>query len=86
VTFPHALGLDVAGIVAEQGEGVEVPTVGEAVIGFLPMTGPGAARVVLIPVIRPRWRGLLVPTGRGSARGAEIAGLDAEDVDLVNPS
>jgi NADPH:quinone reductase-like Zn-dependent oxidoreductase len=43
VTFPHTLGLDVAGIVAEQGEGVEVPAVGKAVIGFLPMTGPGRA-------------------------------------------
>ena len=48
VTFPHTLGLDVAGIVAEQSEGVEVPAVGEAVIGFLPMTGPAAGRVVLI--------------------------------------
>src|SRR5579859_2641220 len=43
VTFPHTLGLDAAGIVVEQGEGVEVPAVGDAVIGFLPMTGPGAA-------------------------------------------
>ena len=43
VTFPHTLGLDVAGTVVEQGEGVEVPAVGDAVIGFLPMTGPGAA-------------------------------------------
>jgi NADPH:quinone reductase-like Zn-dependent oxidoreductase len=86
VTFPHALGLDVAGTVVEQGEAVEVPAVGEAVIGFLPMTGPGAGRVVLIPVIRPRWRRLLVAIDRGSARAAEIAGLDAKDVDLVNPN
>jgi NADPH:quinone reductase-like Zn-dependent oxidoreductase len=33
----------VAGIVVEQGDGVEVPAVGQAVIGFMPMTGPGAA-------------------------------------------
>ena len=86
MAFPHTLGLDVAGIVAEQGEGVEVPTVGKAVIGFLPMTGPGAGRVVLIPAIRPRWRGLFVAIDRGAARAVEIAGLDVEDVDLVNPS
>ena len=63
-----------------------MPAVGEAVIGFLPMTGPGSGRVVLIPVIRPRWRGLLVAIDRGSAWATEIAGLDAEDVDLVNPN
>ena len=43
VTFPHTLGIDVAGTVVEQGEGVEAPAVGDAVIGFLPMTAPGAA-------------------------------------------
>lgn len=43
VTFPHTLGIDVAGTVVEQGKGVEAPPVGAAVLGFLPMTGPGAA-------------------------------------------
>jgi NADPH:quinone reductase-like Zn-dependent oxidoreductase len=43
VTFPHTLGIDVAGTVVEQGEGVKVPAVGETVIGFLPMTAPGSA-------------------------------------------
>ncbi len=43
VTFPHTLGLDLAGTVVEQGDGVGLPAVGDAVIGFLPMTGPGAA-------------------------------------------
>jgi NADPH:quinone reductase-like Zn-dependent oxidoreductase len=43
VTFPQTIGLDVAGTVVEQGEGVEVPAVGDTVIGFMPMTGPGAA-------------------------------------------
>ena len=81
VLFPNYGGIDVL-----RYEGVEVPAVGEAVIGFLPMTGPGAGRVVLIPVIRQRWRRLLVPINRGSARAGEIAGLDAEDVDLVNPN
>jgi NADPH:quinone reductase-like Zn-dependent oxidoreductase len=43
VTFPQTIGLDLAGTVVEQGEGVEVPAVGDTVIGFMPMTGPGAA-------------------------------------------
>ena len=81
VLFPNYGGIEVL-----RYEGVEVSAVGEAVIGFLPMTGPGAGRVALIPVITPRWRRLLVATDRGSARAAEIAGLDAEDVALVNPN
>ena len=43
VTFPQTIGLDLAGTVVEQGEGVEMPAVGDTVIGFMPMTGPGAA-------------------------------------------
>lgn len=43
VTFPHTLGIDVAGTVVEQGEGVQTPAVGDAVIGFLPLPGTGAA-------------------------------------------
>ena len=43
MTFPHTLGIDVAGTVAELGEGVQVPAVGDAVIGFLPLPGTGAA-------------------------------------------
>jgi NADPH:quinone reductase-like Zn-dependent oxidoreductase len=43
VSFPHTPGLDVAGTVVELGSGVRAPGLGEAVIGFLPMTGPGAA-------------------------------------------
>ena len=43
VTFPHTLGIDVAGTVVEQGEGVQVPAVGDTVIGLLPMAAPGAA-------------------------------------------
>jgi NADPH:quinone reductase-like Zn-dependent oxidoreductase len=43
VTFPQTIGLDLAGTVVEQGEGVSVPAVGDAVIGFMPMTAPGAA-------------------------------------------
>ncbi|MGB8403119.1 MAG: NADP-dependent oxidoreductase [Mycobacterium sp.] len=43
VSFPHTLGLDLAGTVVDRGPGVEDPAIGAAVIGFLPMTGPGAA-------------------------------------------
>lgn len=43
VSFPHTLGLDLAGTVVDRGPGVDEPAVGAAVIGFLPMTGPGAA-------------------------------------------
>jgi len=42
VRFPHTLGLDVAGTVVDHGPGVEDPAIGTEVIGFLPMTGPGA--------------------------------------------
>src|SRR3954454_16054712 len=43
VTLPHIPGIDVAGTVDALGEGVENVAVGDAVIGFLPITGPGAA-------------------------------------------
>ena len=42
VRFPHTLGLDLAGTVVEHGPGVDDPAIGAEVIGFLPMTGPGA--------------------------------------------
>jgi NADPH:quinone reductase-like Zn-dependent oxidoreductase len=43
VTLPHIPGIDVAGTVDSLGEGVENVAVGDAVIGFLPMTADGAA-------------------------------------------
>ncbi len=57
VSLPHTPGLDLAGTVVELGDGVSVPPVGQAVAGFLPMTGPGAAAefatapaAILVPV------------------------------------
>ncbi|QQQ74125.1 NADP-dependent oxidoreductase [Saccharothrix sp. 6-C] len=43
VDLPHTPGLDVAGTVHALGGGVEGLAVGDEVIGFLPMTKPGAA-------------------------------------------
>ncbi|MEU0822139.1 NADP-dependent oxidoreductase [Streptomyces mirabilis] len=51
VTLPHSPGIDVAGTVDALGEGVTGIQVGDQVIGFLPLTGPGAAaEYVLAPV------------------------------------
>jgi NADPH:quinone reductase-like Zn-dependent oxidoreductase len=50
VTLPHTPGIDVAGTVEALGEGVAGLRAGDRVIGFLPMTGDGAAaEYVLAP-------------------------------------
>ncbi|MES9537528.1 zinc-binding dehydrogenase [Actinomadura sp. NPDC000600] len=50
VTLPHTPGLDVAGTIDALGEDVDGFEVGDEVIGFLPMTGVGAAaEYVLAP-------------------------------------
>jgi len=43
LAFPHIPNFDVAGVVAEIGEGVSGWSAGDAVVAFLPMTAPGAA-------------------------------------------
>ena len=43
ITLPHTPGVDVAGTVDALGDGVDNVTVGDAVVGFLPMTAVGAA-------------------------------------------
>lgn len=50
VTLPHTPGIDGAGTVAELGEGVAEWSVGDSVVGFLPMADDGAsAEFVLAP-------------------------------------
>jgi NADPH:quinone reductase-like Zn-dependent oxidoreductase len=50
VELPHTPGLDVAGTVDALGAGVDTVAVGDEVVGFLPMTSPGAAaEYVLAP-------------------------------------
>lgn len=50
IRLPHTPGIDVAGTVAELGDGVTGLALGDDVIGFLPMTDDGsAAEFVLAP-------------------------------------
>jgi NADPH:quinone reductase-like Zn-dependent oxidoreductase len=48
VELPHTPGLDVAGTVDALGDGVDDVAVGDRVVGFLPMTGTGAAAEYVI--------------------------------------
>jgi NADPH:quinone reductase-like Zn-dependent oxidoreductase len=69
VAFPAIPNFDVSGIVAEVGEGVSGWNTGDAVVAFLPMTGPGAAaEFVAVPA------GLLAAAPR-SAELADAAAL-----------
>jgi NADPH:quinone reductase-like Zn-dependent oxidoreductase len=43
VTFPHVPNFDVAGVITEVGDGVTGWSAGDAVLAYLPVTGPGAA-------------------------------------------
>ncbi|OBF49820.1 hypothetical protein A5787_08850 [Mycobacterium sp. 852002-50816_SCH5313054-b] len=74
VRFPHTLGLDLAGTVVDHGPGVEDPAIGTEVIGFLPMTGPGAgAEYVTASASTSRRRRSTLPrlclVGRPCGRG-----------------
>ncbi|GLY07608.1 NADP-dependent oxidoreductase [Actinoplanes sp. NBRC 101535] len=48
VVLPHTPGIDIAGTVDALGDGVEGLTVGDQVIGALPLTSPGAAAEFVI--------------------------------------
>src|SRR5215468_8157055 len=64
VALPHIPDFDVAGVIAEVGEGVSGWSAGDAVVAFLPMTAPGAAaEYVAVPA------GLLA----GAPRTIELA-------------
>ena len=43
LTFPHIPNFDLSGVITEVGAGVSGWKTGDAVVAFLPMTGPGAA-------------------------------------------
>lgn len=50
ITLPHTPGYDVSGIIDAVGDDVVGRTVGDAVVGFIPMTGDGgAAEYVVAP-------------------------------------
>jgi NADPH:quinone reductase-like Zn-dependent oxidoreductase len=69
VTFPHIPNFDVAGVIAEVGDGVSGWSAGDAVVAFLPMTAPGAAaEYVAVPA------GLLAAAPR-TAELADTAAL-----------
>ncbi|GIE33986.1 NADPH:quinone reductase [Actinoplanes italicus] len=76
VTLPHTPGIDVSGTVARLGDGVTNVELGDRVVGFLPMTGAGAAaEYVVAPaeILAP------APTGIDLADAAAlpIVGLTA---------
>ncbi|MFI5506272.1 NADP-dependent oxidoreductase [Mycobacterium sp. NPDC051804] len=50
ISFPHIPGVDVAGTIAELGDGVQGWNVGDAVVAFLPLDADGAAaEFALVP-------------------------------------
>ncbi|MGR3867561.1 NADP-dependent oxidoreductase [Streptomyces graminifolii] len=76
VTLPHTPGIDVAGTVDALGEGVTGVRVGDQVIGFLPMAGPGAAaEYVVAPaeVLTPAPKSI----GLSDAAALPLVGLTA---------
>lgn len=50
ISFPHIPGVDIAGAIAELGDGVQGWNVGDAVVAFLPLDADGAAaEYALVP-------------------------------------
>jgi NADPH:quinone reductase-like Zn-dependent oxidoreductase len=95
ITFPHTPGIDVAGTIAELGDGVDGWHVGDAVVGMLALDADGAAaEYVVAPVevltAAPRSVALAdaaaLPTVGLTAWQAlfEVAGLEAGQTILIN--
>ena len=95
ITFPHVPGIDVAGTIAELGDGVTGWNVGDAVVALLPLDADGAAaEYVLAPAAAlaaaPRSVSLAdsaaLPTVGLTAWQAlfEVAGLKAGQMVLIN--
>ncbi|MFI5931921.1 NADP-dependent oxidoreductase [Actinoplanes sp. NPDC051494] len=76
VTLPHTPGIDVSGTVEALGAGVTGVEVGDHVIGFLPMTGDGAAAEY---VVAPAGILTAAPTGipLADAAALPLVGLTA---------
>lgn len=95
IGFPHIPGVDVAGTIAEIGEGVQGWNVGDAVVAFLPLDADGAAAQYAIApaeslATAPRSVDLAdaaaLPEAALTAWQAlfEIAGLTAGQTILIN--
>jgi NADPH:quinone reductase-like Zn-dependent oxidoreductase len=76
IGFPHTPGVDVAGTVAQIGEGVQGWNVGDAVVAFLPLDADGAAaEYALAPAESLAAAPTSVPLADGAA--LPVAGLTA---------
>lgn len=95
IGFPHTPGVDVAGTIAEIGEGVQGWNVGDAVVAFLPLDADGAAaEYALAPAESLAAAPTSVPLANAAALPAagltawqslfEIAGLTAGQSILIN--
>ncbi|MCC3765222.1 NADP-dependent oxidoreductase [Glycomyces sp. TRM65418] len=95
LAFPQTPGIDVSGVITELGEGVTGWNVGDAVIAFLAMDGPGAAAeytavpadaLVAAPEALPLADASALPTVGLTARQGlfEHAGLQAGQRLLIN--
>lgn len=95
IAFPHTPGIDVAGTVAELGDGVDGWQLGDAVVGMLPLDADGAAaEYVVAPAealtVAPRSVALAdaaaLPTVGLTAWQAlfDVAGLRAGQTILIN--
>lgn len=95
VAFPHTPGVDVAGTVAELGEGVQGWKVGDAVVAFLPLDADGAAaQYALVPAASLAAAPTAVPLADAAALPEpaltawqslfEVAGLEAGQSILIN--